>query len=215
MTNMKHITESIGTLLAHKLPGFMFKMRESCLFRPSKAGWQAVAIEVLPSVSHGIGKLAAHARIRIETLEEIYTPHHPFLKTKDAKLHATLAVNCDCLFKDKALAHGFYLDAASIASFAEAYSAAVESEVLPWLERYSDEEAIYEGLLDRDPRKWITSDRLTRFPVLMAILARRGDVSTFDAIAAEFQEWCKEKHAMVYAPLATAMLKLRPTAGDD
>ena len=196
---MEQFTESIGTFLAQTLAGFAFKKRESCVLRQSTAGWQAIAIEVLPTASTGIGKLAAHARIRIETLEARYTPHHPFLKPKDAKTHATLTVNCDGLLKDKALAHGFSLDAA------------VEADVIPWLEKYSDEQAVYEGLVDSDPRNWVTSDRLTRFPVLMAILAKRGDVPAFDAIAAEFQEWCKQKHAMVYAPLAAAMLNVRPT----
>lgn len=207
---MKQYTESIGTLLAQKLPGFVFKKRESCVFRQTKTGWQAIAIEVLPSTSPGIGKLAAHAKIRIETLEELYTPYHPFLTANDAKSHATLTVNCDGLLKDKALAHGFGLGTNSTTSFANAYSAAVESDILPWLEKYSDEQAVYDGLVDQDPRNWITSDRLTRYPVLIAILAKRGNLPAFDAITAEFQEWCKQKHAMVYAPLATAMLKLRP-----
>jgi len=74
---------------------------------------------------------------------------------------------------------------------------------------------VYAGLADGNPRNWITSDRLTRFPVLLAILAKRGDTAAFDIIAAEFEEWCKQKHAVVYAPLAAAMRKLRPTPNED
>jgi len=99
----------------------------------SNVGWQAIAIEVIPTASPGVGKLAAAARIRIEALEAIYTPRHLFLKPEDAKAHATLAVNCDGLLKDKTLVHGFNLDSSSVVRFAEKYAAAVESDVIPWL----------------------------------------------------------------------------------
>ena len=209
---MKRFTDAVGKLLSEKLPGFAFNQRESCLIRQTAVGWQAIAIEVVPTASPGVGKLAATARIRIEALESIYSPHHPFLKAKDAKSHATLAVNCDLLLRDKTLAHGFNLDNTSAVRFSEEYAAAASSDIIPWLNRYSDEQAVYEGLADGDPRNWITSDRLTRFPVLLAILAKRRDTAAFDFVSAEFEEWCKQKHAVVYAPLATAMLTLRPTS---
>lgn len=208
---MEQFKELIGTQLAQTLAGFAFKKRESCVLRPSDVGWQAISIEVLPTASPGIGKLAAHAKTRIEALEALYTPLHPFLKPKDAKAHATLTANCDGLLSDKTLAHGFGLDNASVIRFAERYATALKSDVIPWLERYSDEQAVYAGLANGNPQNWITSDRLTRFPVLLAILAKRRDATAFDVVAAEFEEWCKQKHAVVYAPLATAMLKLRPT----
>jgi hypothetical protein len=208
---MDQFTEQIGAILAGQLAGFSFRNRGGRLSRATEIGWQAIVIEVLPTASKGIGKLAAHAQVRLEQIEALYTPHNPFLKPKDAKEHATLTRNCDSLLKDKALAPGFSLDQTSLDAFADAYAAALKTDVVPWLERYSDEEAVFEGLADSDPKNWITSDRLTRFPVLMAISARRGDTATFDAIASEFQEWCKQKHALVYTPLSSAMLRLRPT----
>jgi hypothetical protein len=209
---MKQFTEQIGMLLAQRLPGFTFKKRESGLIRPTDKGWQAIAIDVLSTASRGVGKLAADARIRIDELERLYTQHHPFLRPQDAKGHATLTMNCDNLLKNKALTHGFNLDGPTIHSFAEVYAQALQADVIPWLEKYSDEQSLYEGLANADPFKWITSDRLTRFPVLMAILAKRGDVKAFDSVASEFEDWCKQKHAIVYVPLAAAMLKLRPTS---
>ena len=38
-----------------------------------------------------------------------------------------------------------------------------------------------------------------------------GDALGPDAIGAGFQDWCIQKHALVYASLATAMLRMRPT----
>ena len=83
--------------------------------------------------------------------------------------------------------------------------------VIPWLDRYSQEDALFDGLVASDPMQRVTRDPLTRFPVLMAIFAKDGNVDRFDAIAVEFQEWCTHKRALVYAPLAMAMLGMRPT----
>lgn len=208
---MKQFTERVGKLIAVRIPGFQFKKREGRLFRLTDNGWQAIVLEVLPTASQGIGKLAAHAQVRHEQIESLYTQYHPFIHPKDAKVHATLTVNCDGLLQNKALVQGFGLDPASVNTFAETYAEAIKSDVIPWLDKFSDEQALFIGLADSDPKRWATSDRLTRFPVFMAILARRGDIEGFDSAASEFHEWCKQKHALVYAPLAAAMLKMRPS----
>ena len=187
----------------------MSKTRSS-LVRPTSTGWQAIAIEALPTASRGVSKLAAHAHIRIDAVEAIYAPHHPYLNPKDAKVHATLAVNCDELLTDKSLANGFATDSSSVQRFAHDYANALIKDVIPWLEKYSDEEAVYEGLADPDPNNWITSDRLTRFPVLLAILAKRQEWERFAAVSEEFSAWCNQPHAMVYKPLAAAMRQMQP-----
>lgn len=208
---MKQFTEQIGLMLAERLPAFEFQKRESRLYRATKTGWQAIVLEVLPSASQGMGKLAAHAQVRHDDLEALYSPHHPYLKPKDAKEHPTLTANCDGLIKRKELVHAFSLEPASINAVADSYAAAIKADVVPWLERFADEQELFTGLAGNDPKSWVTSDRLTRFPVLMALLAKRGDTAGFDAVGTGFLEWCKQRHALVYAPLAAAMLNMRPT----
>lgn len=208
---MQQFTEQIGFLLAGQLPEFEFQKRKSRLYRETGTGWQSIVLEVLPSATQGMGKLAAHAQIRHDALEALYTPHHPYLKPKDAKTHPTMTANCDGLIKRKELVHAFGLEPASINAAADAYAAAIRTDVVPWLERFADEQELFDGLASSDPKTWVTSDRLTRFPVVMAILAKRGDTTGFDAVGTEFQDWCKQKHALVYAPLAAAMLNMRPT----
>lgn len=207
---LEQFTERIGTLIAEQIPNFRFEKRESRLLRSTDNGWQAIAFEVLPTASQGMGKLAAHAQVRHEHLELLYTPHYLFLKPKEVKSHPTLVTNCDSLLKDRTLAHGFSFDPLSIEAFTKAYAAAIELDVIPWLDKFSNEQSLFEGLSDADPKNWATSNRLIRFPVLMAILAKRGDVAEFDAVGTEFLDWCKQKHALVYAPLASAMLNMRP-----
>jgi hypothetical protein len=211
---MKKITERIGLVISELLPSFKFQKREGRLYRLTDKGWQAITLEVLPTGSQGIGKLAAHAKVRHEQIESIYTPHHPFLKAMDTKSHATLTANCDGLVHNKALADGFSLEPGAVDSFAESYAGAIKLDVIPWLDQFAEEQGLFAGLSDADPKKWVTSDRLTRFPVLLAILSIRGDTEHFDTVAAEFQEWCKLKHALVYAPLAAAMLNMRPPIRD-
>lgn len=210
---MEQFTKQVGELIAKQIPSFRFDELGRRLHRSTESGWQAIVLEVLPTGSQGVGKLAAHAQVRHEQIESLYTPYHPLIKPKDVKSHATLTVNCDILLKNKTLAHGFRLDTNSINALAERYGEAAKSDVIPWLDKFSDEREIFAGLADEDPKKWVTSDRLARFPVLMAILARRGDTKRFDLVAAEFREWCKQKHAMIHAPLAAAMEKMRPAPG--
>jgi hypothetical protein len=212
---MEQFTDQIGRLIAEQIPSFRFEKAEGRLFRATDNGWQAIAFEVLPTGSQGIGKLAAHAQVRHEHIESLYVPYHLFLKPKEAKSHPTLVANCDSLLKNKNLAHGFSLDPLSVDTFAAAYADAIRSDVIPWLDKFSDEQSLFAGLAERDPKHWPTSNRLIRFPVLMAILASRGDVVGFDAVGAEFQDWCKQKHALVYAPLAAAMLNMRPTPDSE
>lgn len=207
---MKRYAEQIGLLIAEQIPEFEFQKRESRLYRPTASGWQSIILEVLPSATLGMGKLAAHAQVRHNDLECLYAPFHPYLKPKDAKMHPTLVVNCDSLLKQKNLVHAFSLAPASVLGFAGAYGAAIRADVVPWLDRFTDEKELFHGLKSNDLGSEITSHGTVRFPVLMAILAKRGDTAGFDLTAAEFQDWCKQKHALVYAPLAAAMLNMRP-----
>jgi hypothetical protein len=204
-------TEQIGALIAEHLPEFEFQSRCHRLYRGTETGWQAIALEVLPSATPGMGKIAAYAQVRHDVLEALYTPHHPYLKPKEFKAHPTLTINCDALVKREELVHAFKLDSAIVKDLSDAYAASIKVDVIPWLDRFSNEQALFEGLAGSDPKTWATSDRLTRFPVLMAILAKRGDAVGFDRVGSEFQEWCKNKHALVYASLAAAMLKMRPS----
>ncbi len=207
---MEQYTDRIGSLVAKRIPEFQFQKRERRLFRSTDIGWQAVVLKVLPTATRGVGKLAAHAQVRHDRLEALYLPHHLYIEVQDAEMHPTLTVNCDTRLQGKSLVHGFSLEPASVDAFAEEYAEAIKADIMPWLERFSDEQALYDGLASSDPKNWVTSDRLIRFPVLMALLSSRGDASTFDSVASEFQEWCKQKHALVYAPLAVSMLNMRP-----
>lgn len=206
---MKELTRHIGSAIAEQLPGFHFEERQGRLIKLTDEGWQAIAIEVLPTSSLEFGKLAAYAQIRLDEVEKLYLPHHLYVGPKDAKNHATISVNCDSLIRCQKLVHEFPLQPERVEVFAESYAEALKADIIPWLERYSGEQALFEGLADIDPRNRIISDPLTRYPVLMAILAKRGDIVGFDSLAAEFQEWCKNRHALVYAPLASAMLSMR------
>jgi hypothetical protein len=209
---MNSLTATIGDALAVHLVDFTFEKARSRLVRQSSVGWQAIVIEALPTATQGVSKLAAHAQVRIDALEALYAPLHPFLDKKALKQHPTLVANCDGLISLQSLAHGFPSDAAGVQKFVVAYADAVRTDVVPWLERCSREDEILKGLSDPDPKKWVISDRLVRYPVLLAILARRGEWEWFERIATEFSAYCNQRHALVYRPLADAMLELRVRA---
>ena len=202
---MNDLFLTVAKGIESNLEEFKFLKSRRLLQRPIPAGWQGIAVSLLKTSSPDVMKLAAHAQVRIDNLENLYTHHHPFMNAQDAKVHPTLTVNCDSLLEDKLLANGFQIDSGSVVEFIERYSLAIHSDIIPWLEKHSSEEAIYKGLYDSDPTKWITSDRLTRYPVLLSILAKRLDWESFDKIAAEFTDYCTKPHALVYKPLAESL----------
>ena len=203
---MDELTARIGRALAGKLDGFKFVKSQWHLIRKTESGSQSIVIEVLPASDSESVKLAAHGHVRIDEIEDAYTPHNPYLTPKDAKTHPTMVVNCDQLLSDKSLANGFGTDEHSINQFIEAYARALDTDVLPWLNKYSDESSLFENLSGDDPNAWITSDRLIRYPVLLAILAKQGSWTRFDQIGEEFLDYCEQPHAQVYKPLATSVI---------
>lgn len=202
---MDELTARIGKGLGQRLDGFKFVKSRRQLVRKSEDGWQAIVIDVLPTADPCKRKLAAHAQVRIDRIEETYSPFHPFLKEVEAKTHATITTNCDRLLAETPVIHGFAIDDHSVDSFIIEYANALKTYVMPWLHQYSTEEAIFNGLIDDDPMKWITSDRLTRYPVVLAILANRGEWDEFDRISQEFLTYCESPHAQMYKPLAESL----------
>ena len=203
---MNDITIRIGHALAGIADGFRLVRSRSSLIRECDGGWQAVAIQVLATATPEIKKLAAHAQVRIDSLEARYTQYIPYLDARAARVHPTVAINCDTLLRDKSLANGFATDAASVDIFIDAFGEALNRDIVPWLNRYSRESALYDGLASEDPMEWITSDRLTRFPVLLAILSQRNDQKEFERVATAFLEYCTQKHALVHRPLAESIV---------
>jgi hypothetical protein len=212
MLSTKEITAELGRQVASQLPGFSWKNSSGRLHRVTNAGWQAIVIEALTSGTRGFFTVQTFAHVRVDAIEATYLPLHPFVDASAAKLHPTLTANCAHLVRDRSLLGPFQSEALVLKEFIPRYSVELRDSVIPWLEKYSSEDALFAGLIDADPAKWITSDRLSRYPVLMAISARRRDWARFDILKAEFDAYCEERHARVHKPLAEAMAKMRSEA---
>ncbi len=207
---MNNFVQTVGERYEKELLGFNFVKSQSRLIKPTIDGWIGIALCVTQTSSQRIRRLEAHGHIRLERVEKIYAPHQIYLQPKDAKHHQTLTVNCMKFLKNQSLLFGFDIDdEKSFTTCVDAYLLELKESIIPWLEKHSTEQAIFESLIDKDPMKWITSDRLTRYPVLMAILAKQGDWDSFDNIAAEFLDYCKKPHAQVHQSLAESMLNIR------
>ena len=199
------LTERVGRGLAGKLD-FKFVKSKRSLTRNVDGGSQSIVVEVLPTSDIQTVKLAAHGHVRIDEIEDTYTPHHPYLTPKEAKTHPTVVTNCDQLLSDKGLADGFGTDEHSVSQFIESYARALQADVLPWLDKYSDERRLFENLSSDDPKEWVTSDRLVRYPVLLVFLAKQENWVRFNEIGEEFLDYCEQPHAQVYKPLATSII---------
>ena len=202
---MDQLTERIGSGLVSSLPGFEWLSSKFQLRRCTSEGWIGISIEVLPTSNRDIAKLAAHGQVRNDDIEVLYTPFNAHLTKTDAKDHATITINCDSLLKNTPLVHGFRIDDSSVEQFIVEYGRELRDKIVPWLEKHLAERALFDGLSSDNPRDWITSDRLTRFPVLLAILSRRGDWTAFERVAEEFLNYCKKPHGLVHKEYAEAM----------
>jgi hypothetical protein len=197
---------ALGTTFARTLDQFRYRKSDGALIRKLPGGWQAVFLDLLPSPG-GKLKLCAHAQVRVDAIEEAYIRYNPFLSAADARKHPTLSINCDELILDKSLAHAFAAESQGLNEFAERYLVELRGRIIPWLEKYSSEREIFESLANDDPLQWVTSDRLQRYPVLLAILALREDWDHFERVAAEFLEYCEAPHATAYRSLAQATIE--------
>ncbi len=204
---MDILIQDIGRTLAGSINGgFKFVKSKLSLVKKEKSGWKGIAINLLSASQPKFVKLALYAQIRIDYLELLYTPHHPFLSAKDARGHATLSVNCDQLFTDKSIVCSFESTKQSVAEAISKYSTAIKNDILPFLDNYFSEDALVSSFINPNPKEWVTSDRLTRYLVLLSVFAQRADWQSFNEFANEFSKYCLQPHAQVYKPLADSVI---------
>lgn len=203
---MDQFTARIGVGLVSNLSGFEWLSSSLQLRKRLNDGWIGISIEVIPTSKRGVVKLAAHGQIRNDEIEDRYTPFNFLLSAVEAKEHATITINCDTLLRNSPLIHGFSIDDPSVEKFIVGYAAELREHVVPWLEGHLTEESLLSGLSSDNPREWITSDRLIRYPVLLAIHSGRGEWAEFERIAEEFSNYCKKPYGLVHKPYAEAVI---------
>ena len=134
---MEDLVHKLGLLLASFLgDGFKYVKSRFALVKKLSDGTQVIAIDLLPSSEPRSFKLAMHAHVRLNVLEDQYANYHPFLSAKDRKTNPTLVVNCDALFSDKALAQSFQVDDSNLDEIAAKYAKVIRDDVLPFFEEY-------------------------------------------------------------------------------
>lgn len=205
---MEELVHKLGLLLVSLLgDGFKYVKSRFALVKKLSDGTQVIVIDLLPSSESRSFKLAMHAHLRLNVLEDQYAPFHPFLNAKDRMTNPTLVVNCDALFADKALAQSFQLDEHNLDEIAAKYAKAIKDDVLPFFEEYYSVENLVSSFEQADPKSWITSDRNTRNLVLLSAYALESKWDEFDKVSSEYLEYCDKPFAQAYKPLATAVIE--------
>lgn len=205
---MKDLIDKFGLLLA-PLVGDDFKYVKSrfALVKKLSDGNQVITIDLLPSSKLNSFKLAIHAHIRLNALEEKYAPFHPFLSTKDKKTNPTLVVNCDTLFSNKALTHSFQINQNNLDEITANYAKAIKDDVLPFFKEYYSIENLVASFEQADSKLWVTSDKNTRNLVLLSAYALESKWDKFEKVSSEYLEYCHKPFAQVYKPLAIAVIE--------
>lgn len=205
---MDDLIHRLGLLMAALLDdGFKYVKSKFSLVKKLNDGAQIITLDLLPSSDSGKVKLAMHAHIRLNNLEDQYGPFHPFLSEKDRKTNSTIAVNCDSLMSDKSLAQSVRIDESNLDEIASRYAKAIKDYVIPFFEKYYLSENLVSSFEQEDPKSWVISDRNTRNLVLLSAYAIESKWEDFDRIASEYLDYCEKPFAQAYKPLAEAVIK--------
>jgi hypothetical protein len=205
---IKELAPLIGKALEARLVGFKYVKSKGMLRRETESGWQTIFVRPQASSVAGMVKLAAFGHVRIEALEVLYTPYIPLLNEnpKEMAEHATIVFNCDNVITETSLIHEFFVDEVSLGHFIECYANALRKDVVPLLDKFSNEETLYEALADPDPRNWVT-DHMRRFCAMMALLVLRNDKIMFDKIASEFLTFFSQRHNQFQRPIVESIVE--------
>ena len=202
------LKKQVGFGLERRLDGFKFYRSKLLLKKEYSYGWQALWIDLHWSGAPGNAKLVANAHLRIEAIAQLCHPYSLSVQRepKYEKERPTIGENCDNLFSDASLIHSFPSDPDSVEQFLDRYVEGLKTDILPFLDKYSDENALFEGFIDPKPINWITGSWFGRFTILMAISVRRGNREAFEGYAKEFLEYCDDPLVSNYMPDAEAMI---------
>ena len=137
--------------------------------------------------------------IRLSVLEAVYVKYNPYITKAKQKQHYTLNINQSGL-----LPESFTED--EIQLIGKKTWGVVNSEIFPMLEKFSIKSNLIQNLTSEDYNTWITSDRLTRYPILLSNAALEKDQDSFDKYAKEFIEFCQQPFAKVHLPMANSII---------
>jgi len=203
---MEDLLRTIGKTIASKLDGYKYQVSNERLIKKTNNGWIAIALDLIKDKRTQTARVDAYAHLRHEKIESIYGLFRARGDARKARNRQTLSKFCLHLFSE-GFEYGFSLNDVDIEEFSDRYASELKKSVIPWLEKYSNEEALYIGFLEDDSQNQITSDPLTRFPVLLSMLKIRNDRSKFEEISKEFLDYCNKDHAKVHMELATSIIE--------
>jgi hypothetical protein len=168
----------------------------------------AIGIDLMRASKSGYFKAASSAHIRIEAIEAVYAKHHPLLTQRELKNHYTISVNCDNLYRDQSVSRSVeLLSDAAIVAYSKRLWQSIESDVLPFLEKYGSYDELIRNLQSEDYKSWVTSDRMVQYSVLLSDRAIASDKAGFERYADELLEYCKKDYGQMYRSAAEPMIQ--------
>lgn len=204
---MKELEDTFGAFLATACGGyFKYVKSRSMLLRRMPSGFQAITVGLIKRADSGSVKVSLQAHIRIEAIEREYVEFIPHISTSERKVHSTLVVNCDYLYRDKTLIDSIQIDSSNLQLIAEKYAEAIDLDIKPFLREFSSLEILVASLEDEDPRCRITSNPSTRYWVLLSFYAANHRAAEFDSLSTEYFEHCAKPAFQAHAPVAESLV---------
>jgi len=186
------ITQEIGAQLAKKLEGFEFDSREKTLWRDTQKSSQRIQLTVVSTRVAGTKRMDASASVRNRELAKLcHSNDSPW--PDNARNWFWISIWCPSLISDFDRLVSFESTEKKLRRFIKDYTIALQKDVVPWLDRYSIMEELFNGLTGDNYQDWIVGNA-QRLPVLLAIHAKRRDMDGFEKAAAEYAEYCDQPH---------------------
>lgn len=186
--------------------GFRYIKSRFSLVRKVDNGSQIITIDLLPTSSSKHKKVSMFAHIRMDQLEEQYGPFHPFLDEKSRKTNSTVVINCDYLITDKSLTNSIQVDDSTLDQISHIYAKAIQNDVIPFFKEYFSIQSIVKSFERSDPCSWITSDKNTRYLVLLSAYSLESRWDDFDKVASEYLKYCEKPFSRQYSVLAESVI---------
>ena len=170
-------------------------------------GFQCLYFDLLPSSVKNYYAVSMYAHIRLNCLEEKYTPYHPYIDEKQAKKTTTLAVRCDNTNSDETFYVSRYVDDSNLAELSELCVVYIKRNVIPFFAEYYSVNRLVKAFQEKEHTSWGMGNKNTPYLVRLSAFAIEKNWREFDVVAEEYLEFCRKPHFAKNKPIAESVIE--------
>lgn len=204
--NQKKIENEILQEVSRSLPSFSYQKHARFFVRDFEYGQHAFHIGLIKQSNNQI-KMAAKIKIYIDEVDELYMPFYPGFVPEDKWSYSTLGGNADGLIQNNWLIHGFDKNDTVIDRFTEEYIKAIKNDFLPWFERNSKIDRIYEILSNANHPDYVPGALHGELLVRLAILLYQRRWDEYDRVESKLHVFLNKRYGKQFVPKVVPVIE--------